>query len=81
MGSFAEDVEVLGPGNDVDGVCHGCDEVFEGDEEGEFEASRENRMLSALKIYKEEVNVASYYEEIDKIIYRLKEDYLQLVEE
>ena len=48
---------------------------------GEFEASRENRMLSALKIYKEEGNVASYYEEIDKIIYRLKEDYLQLVEE
>ncbi len=34
-----------------------------------------------MKIYKEEGNVASYYEEIDKIIYRLKEDYLQLVEE
>lgn len=48
---------------------------------GEFEASRENRMLSALKIYKEEGNVASYYEEIDKIIYQLKEDYLQLVVE
>lgn len=46
---------------------------------GEFEASRENRMLSALKIYKEEGNVASYYEEIDKLIGRLKEDYLQLV--
>ena len=41
MGSFAEDVEVLGPGNDVDGVCHGCDEVFEGDEEGDGEAGSE----------------------------------------
>lgn len=49
--------------------------------EGEFEASREHRMLSALKIYKEEGNVASYYEEIDKIIYQLKENYLQLVME
>lgn len=46
---------------------------------GEFEASRENRMLSALKIYKEEGNVASYYEEMDKIIYRLKDEYLQMV--
>lgn len=46
---------------------------------GEFEASRENRMLSALKIYKEEGNVASYYEEIDNIIGHLKDDYLQLV--
>lgn len=46
---------------------------------GEFEASRENRMLSALKIYKEEGNVASYYEEIDKLIGQLKEDYLQFV--
>lgn len=46
---------------------------------GEFEASRENRMLSALKIYKEEGNVASYYEEIDKLIGQLKEEYLQLV--
>ena len=48
---------------------------------GEYEASQENRMLSALKIYKDEGNVESYYEEIDKLIYRLKENYLQLVEE
>lgn len=48
---------------------------------GKFEASRENRMLSALKIYKEEGNAASYYEEMDKIIYRLKEEYLQMVME
>ena len=41
----------------------------------QFEATRENRMLSALKIYKEEGNTASYYEEMDKIITRLKENY------
>lgn len=46
---------------------------------GKFEASRENRMLSALKIYKEEGNVASYYEEIDKIISQKKDEYRELV--
>ncbi len=45
----------------------------------EFEASEENRMLTALKIYKEEGNVASYYEEIDKIISRQKDEYRELV--
>ena len=47
---------------------------------GQYEASQENRMLSALKIYKDEGNVASYYEEIDKLIYRLKEQYLVMVQ-
>lgn len=42
---------------------------------GQFEATRENRMLSALQIYKEEGNGASYYEEIDKIISSLKSEY------
>lgn len=46
---------------------------------GEFEASQENRMLTALKIYKEEGNVASYYQEIDKILTRKKDEYRQLV--
>lgn len=46
---------------------------------GEFEASEQNRMLSALKIYKEEGNVASYYEEIDKIISNKKDEYRELV--
>lgn len=50
------------------------------DAKGQFEASQENRMLSALKIYKEEGNVSSYYEEIDKIISGLKNEYRQLVE-
>jgi tetratricopeptide (TPR) repeat protein len=48
---------------------------------GQFEATRENRMLSALKIYKEEGNTASYYEEIDKIISSLKNDYRESVEQ
>lgn len=47
---------------------------------GNFEASRENRMLSALKIYKDEGNVSSYYDEMDKIILNLKNEYRQLVE-
>ncbi|MCR4787120.1 MAG: hypothetical protein K5888_00900 [Lachnospiraceae bacterium] len=46
---------------------------------GRFEASRENTMLSALQIYKDEGNVASYYEQIDKVILRLKDDYLKMV--
>lgn len=50
------------------------------DAKGQFEASQENRMLSALKIYKDEGNVSSYYEEIDKIISELKNEYRQLVE-
>lgn len=45
----------------------------------EFEASRENRMLTALKIYKDEGNAASYYEEIDKIIAKKKEEYREFV--
>ncbi|MGN1180205.1 MAG: hypothetical protein ACI4SD_03240 [Suilimivivens sp.] len=46
---------------------------------GQFEATRENRMLSALKIYKDEGNTASYYEEIDKIISSLKNEYRECV--
>ena len=46
---------------------------------GNFEASRENTMLSALKIYKDEGNVASYYDQIDKVILRLKDEYLKMV--
>lgn len=45
---------------------------------GEFEASQENRMLSALKIYKDEGNVASYYEEIDRIISAKKDAYREM---
>lgn len=45
----------------------------------QFEATRENRMLSALKIYKDEGNAASYYEEMDRIISRLKENYRESV--
>lgn len=48
---------------------------------GMLEASEESRMLSALKIYKDEGNVASYYEEIDKVIAGLKEEYRGLVAE
>ena len=47
--------------------------------DGNFEASRENTMLSALQIYKDEGNVASFYDQIDKIILRLKDDYLKMV--
>ncbi len=46
-----------------------------------FEAGQDNRMLTALKIYKEEGNVASYYEDIDKIISRKKEEYREMVEQ
>ncbi len=46
---------------------------------GEYEASEENRMLSALGIYKNEGNVSSYYEEIDKLIGTLKDDYREFV--
>ena len=46
---------------------------------GEFETTQESRMLTALKIYKEEGNVASYYDEIDKIISRKKDEYRELV--
>ncbi len=45
----------------------------------EFEASQENRMLTALKIYKDEGNAASYYEEIDKIIAKKKDEYREFV--
>ena len=50
------------------------------DAKGQFEASEEKRMMSALGIYKDEGNVASYYEEIDKQITVLKDEYRQLVE-
>lgn len=46
---------------------------------GTFETTRENRMLSALEIYKDEGNVASYYDEIDKIISEKKDEYRELV--
>ncbi len=45
----------------------------------EFEASEVNRMLTALKIYKNEGNAASYYEQIDKIISEQKDEYRELV--
>ena len=45
----------------------------------DFEASQECIMLNALDIYKEEGNVASYYDEIDKVICGMKEDYLKQV--
>lgn len=45
----------------------------------EFEASEENRRLTALEIYKDEGNVSSYYEEIDKIISGQKDAYRELV--
>lgn len=48
---------------------------------GEFEASQESRMLSALKIYKEEGNVASYYKEIDELLTNLKDAYREAVSE
>lgn len=44
---------------------------------GDFEGSRESIMLNALSIYKDEGNVASYYEEIDKVIAGMKEDYIK----
>ncbi len=47
----------------------------------QFEATRQNRMLSALTIYKEEGNTASYYREIDKIIEELKDSYRACVSE
>lgn len=46
---------------------------------GQFEATRENRMISALKIYKEEGNTASYYREIDRLISDLKDEYRENV--
>jgi len=46
---------------------------------GEYEASEENRMLTTLTIYKEEGNVSSYYQEIDKLIGSLKDDYREFV--
>lgn len=46
---------------------------------GAYEASEENRMLTALGIYKEEGNVSSYYEEIDKLIGKLKDNYREFV--
>lgn len=46
---------------------------------GDFEGSRESIMLNALSIYKNEGNVASYYDEIDNVISGMKEDYLKQV--
>lgn len=45
----------------------------------QFEATRQNRMLSALQIYKEEGNTVSYYKEMDKIIAELKEKYRECI--
>lgn len=45
----------------------------------EFETSEENRMLSALSILKDEGKISTYYDEIDKVILSLKEDYLRMV--
>lgn len=50
------------------------------EEKGQFEASLEKRRMSALSIYKDEGNVASYYEEIDKLIATMKDDYRGMVE-
>lgn len=46
---------------------------------GQFEATQDNIRLSALKIYRDEGNIASYYEEIDRIISDLKADYRECV--
>lgn len=46
---------------------------------GQFEATQENIMLSALKIYKDEGNAVSYYEDIDRIISELKAGYRKCV--
>lgn len=45
----------------------------------DFEGSSESIMLNALDIYKDEGNVASYYEEMDRVISGMKEDYLKQV--
>lgn len=45
----------------------------------EFETTRQSRMLTALQVYKEEGNTASYYEEIDRLIGELKEEYRECV--
>lgn len=44
-----------------------------------FEGSRESIMLNALKIYKDEGNVSSYFSEIDEIISDLKTEYIKQV--
>lgn len=46
---------------------------------GEFEATQQSRMLTALQVYKEEGSTASYYEEIDRLIAQLKEEYRECV--
>ena len=47
----------------------------------DFEGSRESIMLNALNIYKDDGNVASYYEQIDNVIAGMKEDYIKQVVE
>lgn len=44
---------------------------------GDFEGSQESIMLNALNIYKDEGNVSSYYEEIDRVIAGMKDDYIK----
>lgn len=44
-----------------------------------YETSEEFRMLDTLKVMKEEGNVTAYYDEIDKVIEGMKEDYLKQV--
>lgn len=46
---------------------------------GDFEGSRESIMLNVLNMYKDDGNIASYYEEIDKVIADMKADYLKQV--
>lgn len=76
----ADYVRFVGEHGDLGSVSLELEKQFR-TAEGQFEASRENRMLSALRIYKEEGNVSSYYEEIDKLIVNLKENYLRITKE
>ena len=64
------------------GELHGLslelEKLFEG-AKGKFEASQESRMLTALKIYKDEGNETSYLKEIDRIISKKKNEYREFV--
>ena len=64
------------------GELHGLslelEKLLEG-AKGKFEASQDSRMLTALKIYKDEGNETSYLKEIDRIISKKKNEYRELV--
>ena len=64
------------------GELHGLslelEKLFEG-AKGKFEASQESRMLTALKIYKDEGSETSYLKEIDRIISKKKNEYREFV--